>query len=181
MGARISSGSESKQDFATPWDLFRACEKKFGPIGFDLAAHDRNTKHERFFSMKDDALKQDWHAIDDAQDPPLLWLNPPFADIGPWAKKCAAEHKLGAQILLLVPAAVGSNWFRDFVFPHAHVFALNGRVPFMPDKPTWGYPKDCMICHYGDWEQYGFGAAALLLHRFDVWSWKNDVTKKEKP
>jgi hypothetical protein len=49
-GPRVTSGEESKQDYATPDDFMAAVVKRFGPISFDLAAHARNKKHARYFA-----------------------------------------------------------------------------------------------------------------------------------
>jgi hypothetical protein len=94
-----------------------------------------------------DSLKQDWHKIlaPDIPVRPLLFLNPPFADIAPWAAKCAAEARLGAEILFLVPASVGSEWFAEHVWKHACVYLLRGRLCFDGKDP---YPKDCLAAHY---------------------------------
>jgi DNA (cytosine-5)-methyltransferase 1 len=150
-GASMARGS-SRQDYATPPDFMAACVKRFGPIAFDLAASAENTKAPRFFSIEQNSLVQPWHEIEG-----LLWLNPPFNDIAPWAKKCSEEMRLGARILFLTPASVGSNWFRDFTDGHARVLALNGRICFDGIAP---YPKDCICSVYG------------LETGFEVWSWK---------
>lgn len=153
-GAGFARG-KSKQDYSTPPDFMQAVLGRFGPISFDLAASEDNAKHPSFYSIADNSLVQPWHKI-----PGTSWLNPPFDLIAPWAEKCAAECRLGARILFLVPASVGSNWFRDHVHRHAFVLALNGRIAFDPNNPTWGYPKDCMLAGYG----FGVG--------FDTWTWK---------
>lgn len=49
-GPRVTSGSDSKQDYGTPGDLLAAVEDHWGPICFDLAAHAANKKHERYFA-----------------------------------------------------------------------------------------------------------------------------------
>lgn len=149
MTARITSGPASKQDYATPREFMAAVEARFGPIAFDLAAHADNAKARRWFGPggdAEDALAEPWHDLITFGDG-LLWLNPPFADIAPWAAKCAREANAGANILLLVPAAVGSNWFRDHVFNRAAVYLLNGRLSFDGKAP---YPKDCLLAHYGE-------------------------------
>jgi hypothetical protein len=98
------------------------------------------------------------------------WLNPPFADICPWAKRCLETAAAGGQIAFLVPAAVGSNWFRDYCDPKTtgmtHVLFLNGRLAFMPDKPKWLYPKDCMLVLYG----YGYQS-------YEVWNWRKQIIR----
>ena len=50
MGARISTGKNNKQDYATPADFMAAVMKRFGPIAFDLAAHAGNTKSPNYFA-----------------------------------------------------------------------------------------------------------------------------------
>jgi len=49
-GPRVTSGEDSKQDYATPGDLMAAVAGRFGPMQFDLAAHAGNKKHERYFA-----------------------------------------------------------------------------------------------------------------------------------
>jgi len=49
-GPRVTSGSESAQDYATPDSLIKKVAKRFGPISFDLAAHSKNKKHPRYFA-----------------------------------------------------------------------------------------------------------------------------------
>jgi hypothetical protein len=49
-GPRVTSETESKQDYATPDSLIAAVVKRFGPISFDLAAHAGNKKHPRYFA-----------------------------------------------------------------------------------------------------------------------------------
>lgn len=150
-GPTIRRG-KSKQDHPTPWNFIRACEHRFGPIVFDLAASHGNQKAPRYFTKEDDSFKQDWHKI-----PGNLYLNPEFANIAPWAEKCALEGERGAKILFLTPASIGSNWFAEFCHRRALVLALNGRITFEGmDDP---YPKDCMLTCFG----FGIG--------FDVWRW----------
>lgn len=52
-GPRVTSGEDSKQDYATPADFMAAIEQRFGPVQFDLAAHAGNAKHERYFAPKE--------------------------------------------------------------------------------------------------------------------------------
>ncbi len=146
----------SKQDYATP-RLFLAAVKALLGIdrfAFDLAADATNTVADGWYDEACDALSQDWTTLGINRE--WLWLNPPFGVIRPWAKKCAES---GLWIAFLVPAAVGSNWFRDYVDGRARVLLLNGRLAFMPDKPNWLYPKDCILVLYGREPGY------------EVWTW----------
>lgn len=144
----------SKQDYATPPDFMAAVVRRFGTISFDLAASEHNAKHANFFTKRDDSLRQEWHKI-----PGLLWLNPPFDNIEPWAKKCPAECDIGAKILFLTPASIGANWFEKHVHRKALVLGLNGRLSFDGNAP---YPKDCMLSLFN-----------CGLSGFDVWKWRS--------
>lgn len=49
-GPRVTSGTDSKQDFGTPKVFLDAVEKRFGPIAIDLAAHSGNKVASRYFA-----------------------------------------------------------------------------------------------------------------------------------
>lgn len=144
----------SKQDYETPDDFMAAFCDRFNDPLWDLAASLDNSKASNFFTEEQNSLKQDW-----ARLAGVLWLNPPFAKIGPWAEKCADESRKGANVFMLVPASVGTEWFQYYVHRHAYVLALNPRLTFMGCKDP--YPKDCMLCCYGN-----------NFKGFDVWRWK---------
>lgn len=149
MSARVSSGKDSRQDYATPLEFIQAVERKFGPIQFDLAAHAGNAKHARYFAPTEscdpgafglDAFRYNWQDLSTG----LLWLNPEFNDTGRWASRCALEAGFGAIIALLTPVAI-TNWFCDYIVGQADVYLLKGRLCFDGKSP---FPKDCMLSHF---------------------------------
>lgn len=183
-GPTINRG-KGNNNAATPWAFINPVQEKFGKLDWDLAASVLNTKAEKFLAEKINSLVQPWHKLGPGR--PLLWLNPPFTTITPWAKKCAEECQLGARILLLVPASVGSNWYWDWVVPYADVYSV-GRMVFDDcyDKHgeliTTPYPKDLILCHYewrgkdlrtgNEWASPGYGVSELsgLIRR---WRWQD--------
>jgi hypothetical protein len=155
----------SKQDYATPPQFLIAVMKLLNITSFshDYAADINNRKAGTFWDEEKDSLKQpnrDWRLMAGSG---WGWLNPPYNNIGPWAEKCYYLSKHGGKVALLVPASVGSNWYRDYVHQKAGVFFLNGRIPFMPDKPTWLYPKDCLLALYD---------SAHERSAPGIWSWR---------
>lgn len=149
----------SEQDVETPREFIEAVIARFGPIEFDLAADGLNKQATYFFSKDNDALNQDWWEECPSGN---LWLNPPFAKIAPWAKKCAEEAKYRRGfILMLTPASVGANWFARHVEGKAYVLALSPRLTFVGH--TRSYPKDLCLSVYG----HGFKG-------FDSWRWDVD-------
>lgn len=153
-GASLNRGG-SKQNYETPQKFMDAVHKKFGELHLDLAASAHNTKCRYYFDEECNSLEQEWPL-----DVPC-WLNPPFRHIRPWSQKC---HESGANILFLVPAAVGSNWFRN----HAHdkagrVHFVNGRVKFVGEEQ--GYPKDLVLIEYGRRQGKTI---------YEPWDWRNE-------
>jgi phage N-6-adenine-methyltransferase len=143
----------SKQDYSTPDDFMFALKERFGYPTWDLAASPENTKCDHFYTEKEDSLSKNWH-----HNLGFQWLNPPYENIEVWAAKCAFESTLRAKIFLLVPASVGSEWYKNWVEPYAYVLGLNPRLSFDGKNP---YPKDCILAIYN----YG-------LTGFKTWRWK---------
>ncbi len=146
----------SSSDYETPPELVAAVKRLLGVYVFnvDLAADQDTSKGQAFYSLESDSLSQNWNSWGSNG---WCWLNPPFNNITPWAKKCAESPR--AHIAFLIPAAVGSNWYRHYVEPYAAVRALNGRPSFDGKGP---YPKDVLLCLYGP----GF------LPSFKTWDWR---------
>lgn len=158
----------SKQDYATPREFINAVEDRFGKLRFDLAAHKRNTRCKLYYSLEEgvDSLGKDWTKLTGN-----LWLNPPFADIEPWARKCW-ESTSGSnsyiQIFFLTPASVGANWFADHVWHRAQILFLRGRLSFDGVAP---YPKDCMLSVFGGGRATGC----------NLWDWRAPLSSSVRP
>ena len=160
----------SKQDYSTPENLFCAilARLKITSFKIDFAADKKNAKARTFWTEKNDSLAQRASLWVLACRMGWGWLNPPFKNISKWAKKCLAVHKRGGKIALLVPASVGSNWYRDYIHqqPGVQVVFLNGR-PVFDGKA--GFPKDCMLVLFtGD----NLAPFASNIFAPDVWTWK---------
>jgi phage N-6-adenine-methyltransferase len=134
----------SFQNYATPREFFDAVERVYGKMNFDLAADEHNTKAGSYYYDEGiDSLKQDWTKLKGN-----LWLNPPFGDIAPWARKCleSCSFTAGRLIFLLTPASVGTDWFERYVHGYARVLPLLPRLSFDGRSP---YPKDLMMSLFG--------------------------------
>jgi phage N-6-adenine-methyltransferase len=98
-----------KQDYGTPPEFYAALDADLC-FTIDLAAHERNRKHVRFFSPKDNSLAQSWEGE-------TGFLNPPYGrGVGQWIEKArdAAMHER-AVVCMVLPARVGSKWWRRWV------------------------------------------------------------------
>ncbi len=145
----------------TPWSFVRkVCRYlKIDEFTIDLAALPDNTKADIFVDASyEDSLKLSWHGYLSSRQ--WAWLNPPYDKIAPWVEKAGQEMLLGASIAMLVPASVGSNWWRDWVHGKALVKLLNGRIQFVGHKT--GYPKDLALLLYSPNRDPGY----------ETWRWK---------
>lgn len=154
----VQTGAPGRQDYETPDEFYSLCYREFG-FTWDLAAHADNHKHTNYFGpgseFAEDSLAQPWHLVDG-----WLWLNPPFADIKPWARKCLEESEKGARVVMLTLASTGSNWFRDYCWNRCDIRFLNGRLRFKGAEGP--FPKDLAL--------YIFDAKRI--RNVDVWDWR---------
>lgn len=146
---------KSRQDYMTPFEFLDAVRTRWNIEAFDvdLAASENNVGAQRIITPEEDSLTVDWTALTGD-----LWLNPPFAHIAPWARKCAeatttSRFSRDRRIFFLVPASVGSRWFEQYVHPYARVYFLRDRICF--DGKNL-YPKDCILAVYGEPPGYDF-------------------------
>ena len=150
----------TKQDYGTP-DSFITAVNLLWPICFDLAADMDNKVRMAYFTETDNALTKDWHIISNIhqhETPAYLWLNPPFRDFTPWAKKCREESEKGAKILMLAISS-STGWWRKYAEGHCLTLLLDERIKFIGCKQP--YPKDLMLLVWG-----------TGMHGVAHWNWK---------
>lgn len=158
MSEPAQKPGRSRQDYGTPPAFLEAVKKRLNIQDFeiDLAASRANRVTELYIDAELDALEVftwrtglGWH-----------WLNPPYANIGPWVQRAWEEWNgsTSTATAVLIPAAVGANWWREWVHDKARVLFLNPRLTFVGCKDP--YPKDCALLLYGQPSGY------------EVWTWK---------
>lgn len=157
----------SIQSYGTPPDFLRALKRALGISSFsvDLAADEKNAVADRFYTADMDSLNQSWDT-----DGRWAYCNPPFGHILPWVHKAYTERlQNNARVAMLLPASVGSNWWRDWVHDKCRVWFLNRRLTFVGQ--TDPYPKDCAILLYSRYLNPGY----------HCWDWMNDDLRIADP
>lgn len=101
--------ARAKTDQGTPRALYEQLDELFR-FTVDLAAHEVNAKHARYFSPADDALALSWAGE-------TGWLNPPYGrGLPTWLTKARRSAIFERAIIVqLIPANVGSRWWRELV------------------------------------------------------------------
>ena len=118
--------TSNRRDWETPKDLFDRFDSEFH-FTLDACANDQNHKCERYFTERDDALKQEWHGN--------VWCNPPYGrGIEKWVEKACHEAQTNADLVcLLVFARTDTKWFHKYLYqkPNVEIRFLQGRVKFV--------------------------------------------------
>jgi phage N-6-adenine-methyltransferase len=155
----------SKQDYGTPPTLLAAVKARLGISRFDcdLAASRENTVAPICITANTDALLLKSWAFGLGWN----WINPPFARIAPWVEKAHWQGvQRGVKTAVLIPAGVGSKWWREWVHNRAQVLFLSPRVTFV--GCTDPYPKDCALLLYGN----GYEG------EYECWNWRESAPER---
>ncbi len=164
----------SEQTVCTPRAFLNAVESRFGKIAFDLAATQENavTGDDQFFGpgspWANDSLTADWSQVYE-DELTILWCNPPYGMIkgNGFARKARKECAGGdVRVVMLIPAAVATNWFAEEVHGHALVIPIRPRLTFVGHRDP--FPKDLMLCCYG------IGRVG-----FEPWQWNAATEARE--
>lgn len=151
----VRGARDDVDDRGTRWDDFNQFAEMFGPFTLDVAAAPHNAKCERYYTIEDDGLNQEWNG--------RVWCNPPYSGLHAWVNKAWTEFMDGRAetIVMLVPAnRTEQRWWQDLVEPTRdlgdmfRVEFLRGRMRFDRPNATIG-PK-------GD--RPPFGCALLIWH-----------------
>jgi phage N-6-adenine-methyltransferase len=117
----------SKTDlWATPQDFFDKLNALHG-FELDVCATPDNAKCNKYFTVADDGLAQQWLGV--------CWMNPPYGrDIKAWMKKAYESSLNGAKVVCLVPARTDTQWWHDY--------AMKGQIEFIKGRLKFGGHKD---------------------------------------
>lgn len=106
----------------TPKEIFNELDEEFD-FDLDVAASDSNHLCKRYFTEEDDSLVCDWGDSN--------YLNPPYSDPDPWIEKSIEQHKLGKNVVLLLPSDTGTKWFKKAFESANEVRFISGRIAFI--------------------------------------------------
>lgn len=133
--------SSKKQDWATPWELFRSWDITHGPFNLDVCATEENAKCDQYFSPQENGLSQPWGGV--------CWMNPPYGrDIKNWVAKAVSEVKAGraSRVVCLLPARTDTAWWHENVIAAAaEIIFLRGRIKFEGAKHSAPFPSALVI------------------------------------
>ena len=100
--------SSATNEWATPQDFFDKLNMQFD-FNLDPCATAENAKCEKFFTIEDNGLEQDWSKY-------RVFCNPPYGrGLKDWVRKAYEESKKGALVVMLIPARTDTSYWHDYV------------------------------------------------------------------
>ncbi len=130
----------SKTDaWATPPAFFRELDEEFH-FNLDPCADEYNHKCDKYFTVKENGLLQDWGGSS-------VYVNPPYGrEIGKWVEKAyRTNQEHGNLVVMLLPARTDTKWFHDFIYHKAKIRFIRGRLKFGDSKNSAPFPSMVVI------------------------------------
>lgn len=135
MTSRVHFSSKTDL-WETPADVFARLNTEFR-FTLDVCALPENAKCRRFYTPKQDGLKQRWSG--------RCWMNPPYGrSIAQWMRKAWEESRRGVTVVCLVPARPDTAWFQDYA-ARGEVRFLRGRLKFGNCKNSAPFPSAIVV------------------------------------
>ncbi|WP_424768544.1 DNA N-6-adenine-methyltransferase [Paenibacillus sp. sgz302251] len=98
--------SSSTYEWETPQDLFDELNIEF-KFDLDVCATESNKKCERYFTIAQNGLRQEWTGV--------CWMNPPYGrGIHKWVQKAYESSLKGVTVVCLLPARTDTKWWHEY-------------------------------------------------------------------
>lgn len=111
--------TSAKEDWETPQVLFDKLHAEFH-FTLDVCATKANAKCKRFYTLRDDGLKQTWRG--------RVWMNPPYGrGIDLWVQKAFESQTL---CVCLLPVRSDTKWWHRYVMKAGELRLLTRRLSF---------------------------------------------------
>ena len=107
----------------------------------DPCADEHNHKVDKYYTIEQDGLKQDWSGE-------IVFCNPPYGrEVSKWVKKCFQEVYAGNCYcaVMLIHARTDTRWFHDWIYHKAEVRFVKGRIKFGGEKNNAPFPSMVVV------------------------------------
>src|ERR1017187_9254128 len=134
-------------DWCTPPEIYLPVQKFFGEIDLDPCSNPKSgvpAKKRYMLELGQDGLKAEWKG--------RVYCNPPYGrGLKDWIEKADYEADTvdhASEVILLIPAAVGTKNWQETIFRYANgICFLKGRIKFQ--GATASAPMACALVYFG--------------------------------
>ena len=152
--------SSKTGNWATPQDFYDRLSYQFGGFTLDPCADAANAKCEKFFTLEDDGLEQDWsgHSV---------FVNPPYGrGIDKWIRKAHEEsQKKNTKVVMLIPARTDTKYWHDYVMKAKEIYLVKGRLKFGDAANAAPFPSAVVVFDSGWSYIYGHRPKFFSMER----------------
>ncbi len=129
--------SSQSDEWETPQEFYDTLNDEFH-FTLDPCANELNHKCDKYFTIKDDGLKQNWGGQ-------TVFCNPPYGrKIYEWVKKASEESKKeNTIVVLLIPSRTDTKYFHEFLYnkPNVELRFIKGRLKFGGSQNSAPFPS----------------------------------------
>lgn len=132
--------SSKMVEWETPKQLFNELNQEFH-FNLDPCCTKENAKCDKYFTMEDDGLIQDWGGY-------RVFCNPPYGRkaTGEWVRKCYEESKKeNTLVVMLIPSRTDTKWFHECIYNNAEIRFIKGRLKFGNSNNSAPFPSMIVI------------------------------------
>ena len=131
----------SKTDlWSTPQEFYNKLNEEFN-FNLDPCATNENHKCEKYFTIDDDGLKQNWQGH-------RVFCNPPYGRVlKEWVQKCYEESlKPNTTVVMLIPARTDTIYFHKYIYNISkEIRFIKGRLKFGDCKNSAPFPSMVIV------------------------------------
>lgn len=130
--------SSNSDEWATPQEMYDRLNDEFC-FTLDAAATEDNHKCERYYTMAQDGLNQDWGGEH-------VFVNPPYSQISRWVEKAYREGmKDNTVVVMLIPSRTDTKYFHNYILHRSEIRFIKGRLKFGGTKNNAPFPSMVVI------------------------------------
>lgn len=130
--------SRKSDEWETPQAFYNELNKEFN-FTLDPCATDNNHKCERYFTIEENGLNQNWGGE-------RVWCNPPYSEIAKWCEKAFYETKQeNTIVVMLIPSRTDTRYFHDYIYNRTEIRFVKGRLKFGDQTGSAPFPSMVVI------------------------------------
>lgn len=122
--------------WATPQSFFDELNNEFH-FTLDPCATSENHKCEKYYTEREDGLKQSW-------DNEVVFCNPPYWR---WIKERVKKwyNARGGVVVMLLPARTDTSRFHDYIYNKSEIRFIRWRLKFGDSKNSAPFPSMVVV------------------------------------
>lgn len=130
--------SSTSDEWSTPQNMFDELDKEFR-FTLDPCAADDNHKCDKYFTLENDGLSENWGGY-------RVFCNPPYSEIDKWVEKAYRETRNdNTLVVLLIPSRTDTRYFHNYIYQRAEIRFVKGRLKFGDGKGSAPFPSMIVI------------------------------------